>query len=221
MCFSAAASFSAAATLTVAGGIAIHSVRSPRQVPLACIPFLFALQQALEGCVWKSFDAGSVIPHSQATYLYTLFSHIFWPAYVPFAMRLVEPVLWRRRAMDAMLAAGVTVACYLLYYLIMYPVTSRVLGAHIVYEMPHFHLGWVMTIYVAATCISSVMASDRLLQTFGLASIGSFAATYWLSEETLVSVWCFFAALLSVLLVLYLRRATGPTQDIARAEPQT
>ncbi len=57
MCFSAAASFSAAA---VCGGIGAAALRraGKRDLMLAAIPIIFAAHQALEGAVWLTEGDG-------------------------------------------------------------------------------------------------------------------------------------------------------------------
>ena len=51
MCFSATVSFTAAANLLLLGIGTIRQTSSKREVLLSSFPFLFALQQGLEGLV--------------------------------------------------------------------------------------------------------------------------------------------------------------------------
>jgi hypothetical protein len=210
MCFSATASFIAAGSLSVAGIVTLRHVARPQQRAIAAIPLLFGIQQAVEGLIWLSFDQGSALPNSELTLLYSLFSHVLWPIYVPYAVRALEAVPWRRRALAVTQLAGVAVGLYLLYFLVRSPVTSRVLGAHIVYESPHFYIGAVMVLYLSATCASSLLASDRLIRLFGASSLATFVAAYAIHAATLVSVWCFFAAVLSFIVYIYMRGARTP-----------
>ena len=214
MCFSAPASFFAAAALAAAGTATLRIISRPSEIPFAAIPLLFGLQQLIEGLIWLSFRDASPLPNPPLTFIYSLFSHVLWPMYVPFAVRLLEPELWRRRALLATGVAGITVGLYLLYFLAQFPVTSRVLGQHIVYESPHFYIGAVMALYLIATCLSSMLASHRLIRLFGALSLGTFLAAYAIHAATLVSVWCFFAALLSFIIYLYFRREHFPKRSL-------
>ena len=63
----------------------------------------------------------------------------------------------------------------------------------------------VISLYVAATCLSGFFSSHSFLQLFGGLALLSFVATYILYANALVSVWCFFAALLSILMYVHLR----------------
>lgn len=205
MCFSAAASFVAGAAL-VAGGVATLRLASrPSEMPFAAIPLLFGIQQLIEGLIWLSFRDASPLPNPPLTFAYSLFSHVLWPIYVPFAVHLQESVPWRRRALVATQVAGIVVGLYLLYFLVQYPVISRVLGKHIVYESPHFYIGAVMALYLSATCVSSMLASHRTIRLFGALSLVTFLAAYAIHAATLVSVWCFFAAILSLIVYTYFR----------------
>ncbi|RRJ46375.1 hypothetical protein EIM03_29860 [Pseudomonas aeruginosa] len=60
MCFSAPASFTAAAVLLGLGTVTMRRARSRRELPYAAIPLLFGVQQLLEGMLWLTFpDRGS------------------------------------------------------------------------------------------------------------------------------------------------------------------
>ena len=210
MCFSAPASFIAGAVLTTVGVATLRLARRPSQMPFAAIPLLFGLQQLVEGLIWLSFNQTSPLPNQTLTFVYSLFSHVLWPVYVPFAVRLLETVPWRRRALLVTQFAGIAVGLYLLYFIVLFPVTSRVLGQHIVYESPHFYRVPMILLYLTATCLSSMLASNWIIRTFGVLSLATFAAAYAIHTATLVSVWCFFAAILSLNVYAYFRRERFP-----------
>lgn len=205
MCFSATASFGAGATLTTIGVATLRLAARPSEIPFAAIPLLFGIQQIIEGLIWLSFGDSPPLPNPPLTFVYSLFSHVLWPIYVPFAVRLLETVHWRRQTLLATQFAGLAVGLYLLYYLVLFPVTSRVLGQHIVYESPHFYIGTVMALYGSATCVSAMVSSHWFIRVFGVLAIVTFLAAYAIHVATLVSVWCFFAALLSFIVYGYFR----------------
>ena len=206
MCFSAEASFIAGIALTGVGIATLRLASRRSQLPFAAIPLLFGIQQLIEGLIWLSFRDGSPLLNPPLTFTYSLFSHVLWPIYIPFAVRLLEAVRWRRQALLATQLAGIAVGLYLLYFLALYPVTSRVLGRHIVYESPHFYQVAVMSLYLVATCASSMLAGHWVIRLFGLLSLVTFLAAYAIHAATLVSVWCFFAAILSFVVYAYFRR---------------
>ena len=51
-CFSATASFVTVGTTTAVGIACLSKVRQWRELPLASLPLIFAVQQAVEGCLW-------------------------------------------------------------------------------------------------------------------------------------------------------------------------
>ena len=215
MCFSATASFSAGALLLGIGTLTLKSATRPRDFMLAAIPLLFATQQLIEGVIWLTFRYEAPLANSLMTHFYSFFSHVLWPAYVPVAVLLSEPSCKRRRALLPLVAAGVAVGTYLLYILIAYPVFSRPTGQHIEYVSPHFFAAAAMTLYLASTTVSPLLSTYLTVKAFGVLALSSFGVAYLLYATWFISVWCFFAALLSAVIYLHflLHRAEGRARD--------
>ena len=83
MCFSATVSFVAGVTLSAIGFVTVKMTRKKSEIPFALIPLLFGAQQIVEGMLWLSFQYQAPILNELMTYLFTLFSHVMWPIYVP------------------------------------------------------------------------------------------------------------------------------------------
>ena len=214
MCFSATASFSAGAILLGLGALTLKSARRPHELPLAAIPLLFAIQQLSEGVIWLTFRYEAPLLNAVMTHGYSFFSHVLWPIYVPVAVLLIEPRRRRRRALLAFVAAGVAVGVYLLFFLVTLPIVSRPTGQHIEYVSPHFFAAAVMTLYLLSTTVSPILSTHRLVKLFGVMALLSFGAAYFFYATWFISVWCFFAAILSVTIFFHfvLRRTerSGP-----------
>lgn len=206
MCFSATASFVAGIALCTAGVATIPMASRRREIPFATIPLLFGVQQLTEGLIWLSFEDNS-LPNAALTFAYSLFSHVFWPIFIPLAVGLLETIPWRRKAIGICQLVGAGVGLYLLFVIVKFPVTSRVLGGHIAYESPHFYVVAVMLLYLAATCLSSLFSSNRMIWVFGALSLATFVTAYAIHVATFFSVWCFFAAILSGIVYFYFRRS--------------
>ena len=202
MCFSASASFTAGTALLAVGAVTLKRAGHRAELAYAAIPLLFGVQQLVEGMVWLSFGANDPLLNSAMTFVYSLFSHVLWPIYVPVAVLLLEPVRWRRRTLAAFLAAGAAVGLYLLVNMFRFPIESRPAGGHIEYVSPHFYIVAVMVGYFAATCISILFSSHKLVNVFGAAALLSFGMSYAIYRQWFISVWCFFAAVLSVIVLL-------------------
>ena len=205
MCFSASASFIAGASLSAVGMAALKRTEARTERPFAMIPLLFGIQQLTEGVIWLTFRYDAPLLKQTMTYLYSVFSHVLWPMYVPFAMGVLETVRWRKKAIFAFGVAGVTVGLYLLYFIVTVPMVAEVIGRHIVYASPHFYLIPVMVLYLAATCVSCFFSTHGFVKLFGVLMLLSFIAAYLVHVMALVSIWCFFAAILSLLVYLHLR----------------
>jgi hypothetical protein len=203
MCFSATASFSAGAVLLGLGTLTLKSAHRPRELPYAAIPLLFAIQQLSEGVIWLTFRYDAPQLNAVMTHVYSFFSHVLWPVYVPLAVLLIEPPGRRRRVLLAFVAAGVAVGAYLLYILVAFPITSRLTGQHIEYVSPHFFAAVVMTLYLLSTTVSPILSTHRMVMVFGVLALLSFGAVYFFYAIWFISVWCFFAALLSAVVYLH------------------
>lgn len=207
MCFSATASFVAGASLSAIGAATFKRVKRRSEIPFALIPLLFGIQQIIEGMLWLSFRYDAPLLNSATTYAFSVFSHTLWPIFVPFSVGLLEPVRWRKNTIFAFQTIGLGIGLYLLYFIVKYPVTA-VAGEHIVYVSPHFYQIPAMLLYLAATCIVSFFSSHRLVRIFGVLALALFLVAYWFYTAALFSVWCFFSAVLSVIIFLYFKAAT-------------
>ena len=222
MCFSATASFSAGAVLLGLGALTVKSAHRRRELPFAAIPLLFAIQQLSEGVIWLTFRHEAPLLNSVMTHLYSFFSHVLWPIYVPVAVLLIEPMGWRRKVLLGFVAAGLVAGLYLLYFLLAFPVVSRPTGQHIEYVSPHFFAAVVMTLYLLATTVSPMFSTYRMVKVFGVLALLSFAAAYTFYTTWFISVWCFFAAILSGTVLLYfaLRRAEHSGRSACSEPPR-
>ena len=205
MCFSAPASFVAGTALCAIGFAALRNTKGRTEVPFAMIPLLFGIQQLTEGVIWLCFSYEVPLLKQTMTYVYSGFSHVLWPIYIPLAMGLMEKVQWRKKVIFGFGLVGLAVSLYLLYFMVATPMVAEIVGRHIVYDSPHFYLIPMMVIYLTATCVSCFFSSHGFVRLFGGLMFASFIAAYIVHVMALVSVWCFFAAILSLLIYVHLR----------------
>lgn len=203
MCFSATASFTASAALLGIGAVTLHKARQPRERPFAAIPLLFGIQQLTEGVLWLGFGWDTPALNAVLTQLYSFFSHVLWPAYVPLAAWALEPRGPRRRALALISAGGIAVGAYLLYSMFATPIVARPVGNHIDYDSPHFYIAVVMTLYLTATTGSMLLSSRRVMKLFGALALAGALVAWWFYARWFISVWCFFAAVLSLVIWLH------------------
>ena len=222
MCFSATASFTAGAlllgvgTLTLRAALASRHSHQRHDLPFAAIPLLFAIQQLIEGVIWLTFRVDAPLLNSVMTHVYSLFSHVLWPAYVPLAVLLIEPPGRRRQVLRVFAAGGFAVAAYLLYILLVFPVVSRPIGQHVEYVSPHFFAAVTMTLYLLSTTASPLLSTHRWVKAFGALALLAFGAAYYFYAQWFISVWCLFAALLSAVIYRHFALRRGDAFDAQR-----
>ncbi|MBI2474011.1 hypothetical protein HYV70_05675 [Candidatus Uhrbacteria bacterium] len=203
MCFSATASFTASAVLVATGAASLTQVKKKQDYFLASIPFLFGIQQFLEGLIWIFPDRGLLT--LILGYGFLFFAFLLWPAYVPLATWAHEPNLKRRRILRSVAVLGAFGMFYLLVTLLTQPLVVDIIGRHVCYLVDvSYELPGVI-LYVAVTTSSFFFSSKKFLQLFGLLILFSAGISWIFYERAFTSVWCFFAAGLSVLLFFYLR----------------
>lgn len=92
---------------------------------------------------------------------------------------------------------------YLLFFIVSFPVTALVYQHSILYNSPHFYTPVVLVVYLLATCISGLFSSHWCINVFGVLAFILAIVAALVSITTLVSVWCFYAAVLSLLVYLH------------------
>ena len=204
MCFSATASFVAGTALSGLGVATLRATRRRSETAFAAIPLIFGLQQMVEGALWLSFRFDAPQLNLAMTYLFSMFSHVLWPIFVPLAIGLLETVPWRRAVIRGFQAVGIGVGLYLLFLIVKFPVTA-VAAENIVYVSPHFYEIPVMLLYLAATCVSCFFSSIATIRLFGALALMLFVVAYGFFAVALFSVWCFFAALLSAIIFVHFK----------------
>jgi hypothetical protein len=203
MCFSASASFTAGTLLLSLGTLTWKAARRPCERPFAAIPLLFAIQQLIEGVIWLTFSHDVPRLNAAMTYAYSVFSHLLWPVFVPLAVLLIEPPGWRRRALGACVAAGTVVSSWLLLTIAEGGIVSRPTGHHIEYVTPHYFAVATMALYLLSTSASQLLSTHGAARAFGFLALLSFGAAYVAYTTWFISVWCYFAAALSAVVLLH------------------
>jgi len=203
MCFSATASFGSSAVIAAVGIISFRQSATTPQKVLSCIPLVFALQQFSEGIVWLTLTHAGIAPWDRvATYAFLVFAQVVWPVLVPLSVWLLETESRRRKAMGGLLAAGAIVATFLCITLVLLPVRSTISCSHIVYQVdypgPFKHLG---IFYFLVTVVPPLISTIKRLRLMGIAILVAYVVTRIFYEQYLISVWCYFAAIISVIIL--------------------
>ena len=214
MCFSPTASFVASAALTTTGTFCVRESlrRNRRYLPLALLPVLFGVQQAAEGGVWLALEGGHERLVGLFSYLFLFFAFGLWPLYCPVIVhRLEARGTARRRVLLALAAAGALVGALVYLPLLTGTTrfTTRVVNACIAYETdrPAWLKGALTGAYLLVTLVPFLLASNRRIVAFGALLVAAVAATLASYRFAFFSVWCFFAAWLSLYVAYAMRRS--------------
>lgn len=71
------------------------------------------------------------------------------------------------------------------------------------YQSPHFYAAASMTLYLLSTTVSLLLSSHAWVKLFGALALASSFVSYLFYARWFISVWCFFAALLSAVVALH------------------
>ncbi len=194
--------------------LSLREVRSPRELPFASLPAIFAAHQFLEVVVWADLDGG--VPHWLAQLAMRGYLFIAWPllpTYLPFAVMMLEPRSTRFRSAP-FLALGLVVSAYLAFVVLANPV--RVIrhphGLEYVTVVAH-PLLWA-TLYIVAVIGSPLMSGYRSVVAFGLVNLVGLILVAVFYVQSFASLWCVFAAASSLLMLVHMyRRRRLPDAD--------
>lgn len=208
MCFSATASFITASVTGVVGILALSRVNNAREIPLAMVPVFFAAQQVIEGSLWLNLPSDPHGPVATAlTLTFLLFAEVLWPMYAPITIWLVEPSARRRHLMLIFIATGLIVSLYLLWWILTHSHSAAIVADHIDYVTEDRHSDVLGVAYLAATCFPMLFSSRRTVTMLGVIVLVGSATAYVFYWEAFTSVWCFFAAAASIVILGHFERA--------------
>jgi hypothetical protein len=208
MCFSPEASFAGSVVISSIGVAAIKSVRTPSQKIFAGIPLLFGIQQFAEGVLWLT------IPYPEyellqkiSTFLFLLMARVIWPMMIPLSVLLMEKIERKKKTLRILLAMGLSVSFYYTYCLLFLHVTPNIAEHHIQYisDYPESLATPVFGIYFVASIVPLFISSVQRTKLLGALMFVSSIATMIFFMHYLTSVWCFFAALISGVVLWILR----------------
>lgn len=224
MCFSAAVSYSATAVLVTTG---IYAIRQARRLPApyllwAMIPVFFGIQQAFEGRVWQMLDAGdagAAVPYAQG---FHFFSHFLWLWWFPLCSYLVEPEKIRKRVIGGFALFGAFAGTLVYFVILSHPEWMTVaIREHSIYyrfSVPYrnsIHLPIPTAgLYALTVLIPLLISSHSRIKIFGVLIILSMLLASKAYEYAYISVWCFFAAVLSLYIVYMIRHFVAGSKSM-------
>ncbi|HEV2601326.1 MAG TPA: DUF6629 family protein [Candidatus Babeliales bacterium] len=206
MCFSATASFASAAILAALGisAIKIAGRHSPLRY-FAASPIIFALQQFCEGAIWISatnqpLDALiSII----AAHIFLIIAFLVWPIWIPLVAWYPETDRLRKNLLLLPLTSGILFGIHTVTRMYQQGVWAKITDHHILY--PSYgsteHVSLTSLLYCIAVITPLFISSKRYAWLLGTAIAGSLGFTLMWYSNHVTSVWCFFSAVLSSLVI--------------------
>ena len=199
MCFSATASFATSGILALISVVANRSVHYKSQRMLALVPFLFAIQQASEGILWITVGRQSLsFLHYPAAYGFLFFVFILWPIWIPLTVHTFYH-RYKDTTSTVLVLWGFAVGTTLGYFLFTTPFNVIIENHHIVYNFNFDQLYDLLgsAAYLIAVLLPFFLAPTRTAQIFGILLAGSYIISHLFYHYASISIWCFFAAVLS------------------------
>ena len=177
---------------------------------------LFALHQCCEGLVWLGLEGKiSKTGLDHVSFLFTLYAQGLLPMLMPAAVALMEPAGWRRNMIAGLTAVGALVCAWDAYGLIFVP--SRVFVDHfsIAYRNPLTGNLFISLLYILATCGALLLSSHRVIRTYGVVNVIALTIVQLIRAYAFASVWCFYAAIMSVMIYWQFSRRTLDAEPTA------
>lgn len=190
------------------------------------IPLLFGVQQGFEGLVWLALHAGNSAATLDFALGFHFFSHFLWLWWIPLASGLLEPHKTRKMLFFGIGLFGFLTSGAVYGMMLLHPewMHVHVQGHSIVYDYiaPYrsdIHLPITpLMLYGLIILIPLLLSSMGSIRIFGVLVLLSMALASWIHNAAFVSVWCFFAAIISLYLLHFLRLAAHVTPDMATAQ---
>ena len=219
MCFSAAASFTATALLIPTGLYACKLAMDvdSKYLPLALIPCIFGIQQGFEGVEWLALHSAQPEIVHIAALGFLAFSHGFWLLWLPLTVFVLEQRPWARKGLLAVILLGTLFGLSLYGPFLLSPNMFAVTAAQgsidyqtrLIYDQvfPRAVSRLIYMLVVLGPLWFSQLTQLRIAGGFIALAL---VITYWFYNYAFVSVWCFFAAVLSGYIAYFLHTVVAP-----------
>jgi len=150
------------------------------------------------------------------TTFFLIFAWIVWPFFIPLFMLQLEKNQKRKKAMKILLFVGGLVSIFLANQLFSQEVTPRIVEHHILFEkeaIGYFqkYSGYV---YFIAVIFPFLFSTTKNMKKLGAINIIAFLIAFTVYTQFLVSVWCFFAAIVIYFEFEYNTDHRKPYRDI-------
>jgi len=168
----------------------------------------FGVQQIVEGILWLALlDTGYIHIQKMATYLFLIMAQVVWPSMIPVSVLLMEEKRRRKIILGILLGMGISLSLYYSFCLISFSVTPQIICYHIQYNtgFPDSLAIAAFIVYLIVTITPLFISSIKRTHLLGILMFSSCLITAIFFTQFLISVWCFFAAVISGVIFWILR----------------
>jgi len=208
MCFSAEASIASGVLLMPVGAYCTVAAlrKNISYLPLALTPILFGVQQLCEAGVWLGFERNDPALVKPSATAFLFFAIAFWPCWIPFVAMILEPRSWRRKFFFLLMLVGMWMGGGAwLEAVLKYDelVHVGIAGHSIRYDLTQLTMAQsvasalLQVIYLVLICGPLILSHERGLLPIGVLIGVSAVTVHFVFMYAFVSVWCFFASLIS------------------------
>ena len=182
-------------------------MKSIRHLPLALTPLVFAAQQFAEGVVWVGLGREDPALVRPASLVYLFFALSFWPVWIPLSLLFPEDRRLARTIIAACLLAGLCWTWVLFAPIALDPerwLTTQVVHCSIHYSIADLPMVGVLgenlmrVFYFIPIVVAIAVSAKEAVPVFAVLLLASVVISQLVFSYAFVSVWCFFAAVLSL-----------------------
>ena len=204
MIFFAILNFTLSGAIILVGILTLMKVSQPKEVVFATLPLFFGLHQFTQGFVWLGMqDLISDRALEMAEMAFVFYAKGFLQFWVPLAIWMLEPSGWRKNIVGLLTLLGGALTLYSLWALTTGPVHVYVMNHALVYETPKTNYLGLGIGYVLTTIGALILSSSISIRLFGWLNFIGLTLVWVLKPYAFTSLWCLYAAAVSVLLYFY------------------
>ena len=129
-------------------------------------------------------------------------AQVIWPLMIPFSVFTMEKDARRRKSLYYFVICGAAVSTYYVVCHLLLHVNARIEGFHVLYktDFPEKLSNPVFIVYLIATITPLFISTFKKMRIMAVMMMLSCLLAAIFYKEYLTSVWCFFAALIGVVI---------------------
>ncbi len=173
---------------------------------VAALPLLLGLHQIVETFVWWGLR-GIVSPQvgTVAMWIYLIFALVLLPVIIPLLVLGLERTSAMRWRIAPFVVLGAGVGAVMMATMLRTHPTAQLGAYHLAYSIGLQHGILLTGLYIVAACGSMLVSGFRQVFWFGIANLVAIVVLARLCADGFTSLWCFYAALASGAIALYMR----------------